>query len=450
MEGPKRFVGLDVHKDKTVACILDQEGKVVYRGSVATARPDLRAFCLAILTPSDQVVIEATCNSYAVAVTLRPYVDTVTVANPRQVRAIAAARIKTDAIDAHTLAKLLLTGFIPAVWTPDELTMRLRQMTSRRSSLVSDKTTVKNRLHSSLAQELIKEPETDLFGKGGLEWLRTEEFPEYVRACVDSELRMLEVIERELGLVEKAMAEMGHANPQLKLLMTLPGVNLLSGIGLLAAIGNVSRFPEADKMASYIGLIPSTRQSANKCYHGPITKQGNTNARWLMIQAAQHTMAHPGPLGVFYRRLKKKKGHNIAVVATARKMVCIAWHMLTKNEPYHYAIPRATETKLARLRVMATGERRVGGTKAGTPRPPRGVQPMKTIPSLEEVLVREGLPQPTPIDDLPEGEKKTLRSKKIMGEMRELRLTKKIPRRSEAKSQALSEEPSGSESRMSN
>jgi transposase len=448
MEGPKRFVGLDVHKDKTVACILDQEGKVVYRGSVATARPDLRAFCLAILKPSDQVVLEATCNSYAVAVTLRPYVDTVTVANPRQVRAIAAARIKTDAIDAYTLAKLLLTGFIPAVWIPNELTMRLRQMTSRRSSLVSDKTTVKNRLHSSLAQDLIKAPETDLFGKGGLEWLRTEEFPEYVRSCVDSELRMLEVIERELGLVEKAMAELGNVDPQLKLLMTLPGVNLISGIGLLAAIGDVSRFPEADKMASYVGLIPSTRQSANKCYHGPITKQGNTNARWLMIQAAQHTATHPGPLGVFYRKKRAQKCHNVAVVATARKMVCIAWHMLTNNEPYRYALPEPTKGKLAKLRVLATGERRSTGPKAGTPSPVRGGPPMRTIPSLEEVYTKEGLPEPKPIDELPEGEKKALRSSKVLGKMRELRQAKRVPRRTKTKSAVVEEGPSGSESQM--
>src|SRR5207302_11482476 len=124
---------------------------------------------------------------------------------------------------------------------------------------------------------------------------------------------------------------------------------------VLAALGDVGRFPDGDHAASYLGLVPSTKQSAEHCYHGPITKAGNGHARWVLIQAAQHLRLHPGPLGVFFRRLAKKQNYNVAVVATARKLVVIAWHLLTNNEPYRYAQPRSTEGKLQRLRVKATG-----------------------------------------------------------------------------------------------
>ena len=107
-----------------------------------------------------------------------------------------------------------------------------------------------------------------------------------------------------------------------------------------------------------LGLTPRVRQSANTCHYGRITKAGNPQARWLLTQAAQQVAQHPGPLGVFFRRLKAKKNHNIAVVATARKLVVIAHLMLKNREPYRYAVPATTRDKLAALRVAATGVRR--------------------------------------------------------------------------------------------
>ena len=150
--------------------------------------------------------------------------------------------------------------------------------------------------------------------------------------------------------------------------MTLPGFDVATAEGLLAAWGDFTRFPDADHAASYVGLVPCTKQSAEHCYHGPITKRGNSHARWMLIEAAQHLDKHPGPLGHFFRRLMKKKGRNVAVVAAARKLAMIAWTMLMRNEPYRYAIPRSTETKLAKLRVKATGQRRKSGTPKGAKR----------------------------------------------------------------------------------
>ena len=226
------------------------------------------------------------------------------------------------------------------------------------------------------------------------------------------------------------MARRGHASEAVKLLMTLPGVDVATAEAILAAWGDVSRFPDGDHAASYLGLVPSTKQSAAHCYHGPITKRGNSHARWMLIEAAQHLDKHPGPLGHFFRRLAKKKTRNVAVVAAARKLAMIAWRMLSNNEPYRYAIPRSTETKLSRLRVKATGQR----CKSGPPKGAKGTAKLpggsRTIKPLAEVCREEGLPAPQPLSP---GEQRTVRETASAEFVAQISQTQVVPRRSAAR-----------------
>jgi hypothetical protein len=264
--------------------------------------------------------------------------------------------------------------------------------------LVSDRTRIKNRLHSVLAQRLMAPPVDKLFSKSGMTWLRQLELDEEGRLMLDSDLRLLEAVDKEIAVLDEVLARKGYGDERVKLLMTLPGTDRAVAQAVLAALGDVQRFSDGDKAASYLGLVPSTRQSADHCYHGPITKAGRSHARWMLVQAAQHVAKHPGPLGVFFRRLKQKKNHNLAVVATARKLVVIAWHMLTKNEPYRYAAPKNTALKLARLRIQATGKRRRTGTNKGKARPASygSGQWTRWTKALTNVYAEEGLPELAP------------------------------------------------------
>ena len=123
----KRFVGLDLHKRSAVFCIIDLGGKVLARGEVAVSRESIEAFARGWLQSEDELVLEATTNTWAVVDLLRPYVARVAIANPLRVRAIAEARVKTDKIDAHILAQLLRNDFLPEVWVPDSATRSLRE-----------------------------------------------------------------------------------------------------------------------------------------------------------------------------------------------------------------------------------------------------------------------------------------------------------------------------------
>jgi len=162
-----RVVGMDVHRVFAEAVAL-LDGKVARLGRVDMRRDRLEAFARATLTHDDHVVVEATGNAAAVAEVLAPHVGRVVVANPKQVRLIAHARIKTDGIDATVLAKLYASGFLPEVWVPDERTGALRRQVARREQLVRQRTRLKNIVQSILHAHLVPPcPHADLFGAGG-------------------------------------------------------------------------------------------------------------------------------------------------------------------------------------------------------------------------------------------------------------------------------------------
>ena len=256
------------------------------------------------------------------------------------------------------LAQLLRCNFLPEVWIPDKTTGLLREMCAHRAGLVADQTRIKNRIQSLLAQRLVPIPVPVLFNGCRRNWLSHLELSTEDRAFIDGYLKVLDQIESEEISLQKTSTQLSYGNEQIRLLMTLPGVGPAGAQAVYAALGDWKRFKDGAHAASYLGLTPSTRQSADHCYHGSITKAGNSLARWLLTQAARQLTQHPGPLGVFFRRIRTRKNYNVAVVATARKLVTIGFLMLKNNEPYRYSLPGPTQRKLSAFRVEATGSRR--------------------------------------------------------------------------------------------
>jgi transposase len=426
-----RYAGLDVHKRVVEAVVIDQAGAILVRQRFPTERAHLEAFAREHLGPDVSVALEATTNTWGVFDVLEPLVGEIVASNPLRTRAIAEAKVKTDKVDALVLAQLLRADYLPRVWRPDDRTRHMRQLTTLRASLVADRTSLKNRIHAVLHQRLIHPPMDDLFGTKGLAWLQAVELDPIGRCTMDRYLRLLAEVGNELDVVTHVIAQQSWQDDRVKLLMTLPGVDVTVAHALLAALGDLSRFKDGDHAASYLGIVPSTRQSADHTYHGRITKHGNGHARWLLVQAAQHLDKHPGPLGVFFRRLAAKKNRNVAVVATARKLVVIAFHMLKSNEPYRYAQPRSTEGKLARLRV-AVGKKRKSGP---APRAPRTDSPpvpggTRKIKSLDELCASEGLPSPKPLSH---GESRMLADRGLTEFADAIRTSRRVPRRKAGK-----------------
>jgi transposase len=359
-----RFIGLDVHRDFCEVAIAEA-GAVRAAGRVPTEPAALALFAQS-LGSDDEVALEVTGNALEIARIIEPHVGRVVLANPKAVKGITRTGAKTDKIDARTLAKLLAGGFLPAVWPPDEQTRILRRRISARAQLVRQRTRAKNQVHATLIRNLKgKPPLSDLFGTRGRRWLAAQELPADEQETVAACLRQIEFLNSEIELIERALAEQVLASPEMRRLLTLPGVNFVTAAALLAAIGEIGRFPTARQLVSYLGLDPRVSQSGTEpARHGRISKQGPGETRHVLVEAAWHASRAPGPLRAFHQRIAARRGGNIATVAVARKLAVIAWHMLSRGEDYAFARPSLTREKLRRLELI-TGAQRQKGKRIG-------------------------------------------------------------------------------------
>ena len=346
-----RFIALDVHSDFCEVAIKDGSG-LRLAGRVKSSVQELALFA-ASLCPDDEVAMEATGPALAIARILKPHVGRVVIANTRRLRAIAEAKVKTDKVDASTLCELLAAGFLPAVWAPDELTRGLRRRLQRRSKLVRSRTRAKNECHAVLARNLMgRPPVTDVFGKKGRQWLAALELPADESETLECCLREVDFLDCEVGLIERELARQAMSSQEIRRLMTVPGVSLVSAAAFVAAAGDIHRFTSPKKLVSYVGLDPRVRQSGEgPARHGRISKQGSSEARHMLCEAAWVAIRTPGPLRAFYERVRARRGAQVALVATARKLSVLFWHLLTREEDYAFGRPSLTRRKLRALEL---------------------------------------------------------------------------------------------------
>ena len=360
----RRVIGMDIHRT-FAEVVFWEDGRLRPHGRVDMTRSGLEGFGRG-LTKDDEVVVEATGNAMAVVRVLSPYVARVVVANPLQVRAIAHARIKTDKIDAGVLAQLRATDFLPEVWVPDAGTERSRRLVARRNQVVRHRTRVKNEIHAILAAHLVPPcPHAELFNGPGRAWLAGQVVPDDERAAIDRHLRELDRLGEDLAALDRDVGAAVVDNPDVKRLLTITGVNVTVAAGLVAAVGDVRRFSSPQKLVSYFGLNPRVRQSGlGLAQHGRISKTGRAHARALLVEAAWAAAKAPGPLHAFFVRIRARRGHQVAAVATARKMAVLVWHLLTKEADYLWARPALVAHKVRALELQA-GKPTSKGNKRG-------------------------------------------------------------------------------------
>jgi transposase len=364
-----RGFGLDLHRDFCEVAIAE-DGEVRSAGRIATRVPALELFAQS-LAVGDVVAVEATTGSDKIVSVLQEHGIRVVVANTRKLKSISEAKAKTDRLDARTLARLLVSGLLDEVWTPDERTRTLRRLTFRRERVVRARTRAKNEAHGVLARNLCERPPlTDAFGKGGRRWLAELELPIDERLTLDGCLRQIDFLKGEVEALDCEIAKQALAWPELLRLMTVPGVNLHTAAAFMASVGDVARFSSPGKLVSYLGLDPRVRQSGNgPAHHGRISKAGASEARHMLGEAAWKVTLTPGPLRAFYERIRARRGTQVAATATARKLVVLFWHLLSREEDYAFARPAMTRNKIRQLELLTgarpqKGRKRIAGGKS--------------------------------------------------------------------------------------
>ena len=333
----QQFVGLDVHKAFTYGVVEDDKGNVVFERKFKNDPHELDKFLVNIRRDSKIALESCSCWQYVYDYLQDAGYEQLTLAHPLGVRAIATSRKKTDKHDAKILADLLRTNLLPTAYAAPWDVRVNRQITRHRLSLVNLRKEVKHKIHAILLRHGINVDDrySDLFGKAGIEYLRSLDLPYCDRFELDQYLELVDEMTERIKVTQNRIQELAGDDPDARLLMSIPGISYYAALMIKAEIGDIRRFSSAAKLVSYAGLNPSVYQSGTVCRTGRISKQGSKNLRWILVQSANIAVMHDRTLKRFYLRLRRKKGHNRAIVATARKMLKYINTMLKHNIKYH-------------------------------------------------------------------------------------------------------------------
>jgi len=323
------FAGLDIHKNFIYATVLDKKGKIVQQGKFLTTEEEFTNF-LGFIPPKQLKIVMESCGIWEDFYDL---LETkgydVCLANPQGVKAIAAAKIKNDKVDSEILAKLLKADLIPKSFIPNKEIRELRALVRHRKILIKHRTKVKNNIHQILRMKNIKHGFRDVFTLKGIKYLM-----EMKHERINCFLKVMDTLNNEITKLKEILKENKTSNKEIHLLSTMPGIGRYAAQVIQSEIGDVKRFPSPKKLCNYAGIVPSQSQSGEKDYKGRITKVGSRNLRWILVQGAQVAVGLPNKLQKYYYKLAKKKSRSKAIVAVARKMLTIQWHMLKNKEPY--------------------------------------------------------------------------------------------------------------------
>ncbi len=272
---------MDTHKYFIQGVAIDEKGRKVRELKFKNRREEIERFVRSFGSEI-KVAIEGTFGWQHVYETLESIKVEITLVNVRRTKVIAESKIKTDKLDALAIAQCLRTGFIAESYVPKPEIRRIREIVRHRISLKMEVKRIKNKIHAILLKNGIKQGFTDLFGKRGIEFLLKVKLVEQDRYRLNSYLRILNSLNKEVDEVTERINKISKADKDAMLLTTIPGISYYSALLILAEIADVKRFSSADKLCSYAGLVPRVIQSGNHEYHGRLIKECDQNLKWIL------------------------------------------------------------------------------------------------------------------------------------------------------------------------
>jgi transposase len=327
-------VGVDLHQRFCYMTALEARGKLLQAGAVANEKKALRNYFRQFRGQAVQVAVEACGFWPGFREVVEPEVERLVLVHPQRVKAIASAKLKNDRVDSQTLAQLLRCDLLPESWKADRETQGRRQQVRLRTTLVRQRTRLKNQVHAVLHQQGLRSPVTDLFGRKGRAWLGQVKLPATGRETVEICLRMIDRYTEEIQKQNLPLREKAKGDERVRWLRTIPGIGECSALMLLAEIGDIGRFGTKEALCSYAGLVPRVRESAGKAARSGITRQGSSTLRWIMVEAAQVATRSSPAARRYYERLLRKKHKHVARVALARKLLIAVYALLHEGEVF--------------------------------------------------------------------------------------------------------------------
>ena len=342
---PSRFVGLDVHKHYLVAYALDADLNRLF-GPQRVPMDDLEAWRQKCLTPQDAVVLEMTTNALQLHDDLLPHVHSVTVVHPPHVTAITRGRVMTDKIASRILATYLAKELLVSIWVPPQPVRELRALLAQRSKMVRLSTQAENRLHAVLHRHRLLPPRGSPFLDAAREWWLGLPVDPLERTRIQADLDTLAFAQRQIAALEECLATAAAQDERVPFLVQTTGISMLTALTLLAAIGDIKRFPSARHLVGYAGLGASVHDSGQSHREGRITKAGRRDMRAALVEAAQTAANTHSHWRSELKRLEPRLGRNKAIVAIARNLLVVVWHTLTEETADRHADAERVARKL--------------------------------------------------------------------------------------------------------
>ena len=331
-------VGVDLDKRSSQIAVLTEDGEIVQQ-RLANDAVGLEKF-FAQFPPQTPIAVEASGTWWWLVDLLEQLGHRPVLSNPKQTKAIAAARLKNDRVDAERLALLLRGDLLPTVWIPPAALREARELVRHRIQLVWLRGVIRNRLQAMLARRNLQPTSGKSWltqrGQRELKQLPLTETPSRIREDCAA---LLPTLDAQIRRLDVDLVTRWGQDPRVQRLMTIPGIGPFIAIVLVLELGDIHRFANAKRVASYVGLTPRVRGSAGRVRAGHITKEGNRLLRWVLVLAATQAVRRPGPLRAWFHAVKKRRGKKVARVALARRLAEIVFHVW-KQECDYFTVVR--------------------------------------------------------------------------------------------------------------
>ncbi len=329
------YVGFDVHKKHVSYCVKAADGKIIAQGRVHSRREALEQWCQQQGT-AWQGAMEATLFSGWIYDALKPYAARLEMANPHQLKAISAAKKKSDAIDAATLADLLRCNLLPSCYVAPPEIREMRRMLRYRTLVVQQSVRMKNRISGLLMEVGVEYSKEKLHGKGYFtELVRgLKEVPASVRQLLRYSRAAMEMFESTQKRLVQQLHKQRDLKSRVERLQSIPGVGEITALSWALEVGEVSRFGSISQAWSYCGLTAAFRESADKQQRGPISKQRNQHLQTVLIEAAKLAPRWNPALAQLHQRELQRGHRNRATLAVARKLVAYLMAVDRSQQPF--------------------------------------------------------------------------------------------------------------------
>ena len=327
------YIGIDLHHNNFVMCLMKENEEVIHSGTFPVSPEGIAAF-LKNVSPEDKIAVEATTNSFWFCEQVRDQVSEVVLVTSRQFKALSSSVKKTDKNDAKLLAFHLMKGTLPRCREKTREELDLKALVLARNQYVESCTTCYNKIHNLYVQNGIKLKKASLSSKKNLLALDLSSINLVHHAILESERTVILQLKTVIRQLDKIIEDHASKHKGYDDLIQIKGVGTNSAANFLSTTGDINDFPTKKQYCAYFGTVPEVHKSNQSHRHGRITKKGCKVARKSLVQCTLVVIKEVREFRLIYENLKRRRGHNRAIIATARKLLELIYDVLKTGRPY--------------------------------------------------------------------------------------------------------------------